>query len=223
MNRLKYVLILGVVFFLLSSLACSRVKLLTMATIYDDPPYISFMDSVRKYSKPREKSFQINFNTRDSLYLVEPELVQSFLSGYSTNYPRSWKLDFYDYSTCYYFDYQEYKSWVSFSVLTDNESGYMQLYQYTYQKFDGKITSVSRIGVKEADGGASRDDVLSYSRSGRKLEVRTKYSYAQDNFSEGPLFDCYSLKSDSLVSTFEFYPDNELSCGYHLLKARHHL
>jgi hypothetical protein len=151
--------------------------------------------------------FQFDFGSRDSLHFIQPETMERYFGKNAGNSVISENFDLESYANHYFFDFQEYNQWISFSILADNESGFVQLYQFSYVKATQKITSCVRIGVYEGDGGASRNDLLEYSRSGKRLVVKTLYTYDRDVFDNEEYEDCYTRSSDSIVSKFQFYPE----------------
>lgn len=199
------IIILGLGLFL-SSFRCSRVRADQFGWDYNQPSYLKLMDSVRLYSSPRTNNFQFDFGSRDSLHLIQPETMERYF-GKNSNRVISENFTLESYENYYFFDFQEYKKWISFSIFADTESGFVQLYQFSYLKATRQITSCVRIGVYEGDGGASRIDYLEYDKSGTKLVNRSIYQYDQDIFDDEKYDDCYTRSSDSIVSNFRFYPD----------------
>ena len=169
------------------------------------PP--SFIDTIKKYAFVRGKYVQFSWRSGEKLNRMRPDFFNQYLSGFTTTYPDKWLLEPNSFANYFFYDFQEFKTWILFSILVDNESGFTELYQYTYSKSTGEITTVSRIGVEEVDGGAVRKDVLTYSQSGQKLTVRSQSYYDEDIFEDNSYSDCYSRSFDSIVSHFHFYPD----------------
>lgn len=202
----KFIFIVSTSLLVVVLFACSRELPLIPPSKHTHPREYSYMDTIKKYSHPRVDHFQIDLSTRDSLNLVQPSLVRRFLSTDQTYFDYSSELEINDYSNYYFFDYQNFKTWVSFSILADTESGFMELYQYTYLKTSGSITSCLRIAVYEADGGASRNDDLKYSRLGKQLTVRSQSFFDEDLFTEYEFNGCYSRSFDSIVSKYVLSP-----------------
>lgn len=168
----------------------------------------TWIDTVFMHSLPRADEVTIDLYT--GVFFVD-EIDSTFfkhhLDGFETAFPRNWKIEFDPYSRYYFFDYQRYESWVSFTILHNTEYGYNDFYTYTYDLTLKKITSVSCIAQIGSDGGARSKDYLFFTDSGRKLTVRTQSYYDQDIDYDGGLDHCYTRSFYSIVSNIEFFQD----------------
>lgn len=172
-----------------------------------EEPIGTWIDTVIMHSKPRANT-SVDFYS-DEIFVVDIDSVffKEHLSKFETAFPRNWEIGFDTYSRYYFYDYQRYESWVSFTIIHNTEYGYDVFYTYSYDIKSNKITSVSCIAQVGADGGAVNKDYLFYSDSGRKLTVRSQSYYDEDIFEDNSYSDCYSRSFDSIVSHFHFYPD----------------
>lgn len=190
--------------FLLAASSFNTTSDLEMNDKHTEP----WIETVIMNSEPRMHESSIDLY--EGSFFVE-EIDSSFfkdhLAGFETDFPRNWKIEFDPYSRYCFFDYQQYDSWISFTIFQRTDYGYDNFYAYTYDLTSKKVTSVSCIAQVGADGGAWNRDDLFFTDSGRKLTVSSQSYYDQDIDYDGGLDHCYTRAFDSIVSNFHFFPD----------------
>lgn len=166
----------------------------------------SWIDTVILHSQSRVDGSHIDVSN-DVFFLddIDSSFFKRHLNGFETGSPQNWILEFDPFSRYYFFDYQLFDSWVSFTIMHNTEYGYTNFYTFSFDRKLNKITSVMCISQHGADGGAWNDDHFFYSDSGRKLTVRSQSYYDQDIDYDGGLDHCYTRTFDSIASDFHFF------------------
>jgi hypothetical protein len=166
-----------------------------------------WIDTIIQNSQPRVKEFQCAYETSNLLKAIDTTFLKKHLIGFKTDFPgEHFEMEFNPYARYYYFDYQEFDSFVSFTILYDTEYGYDNYYTYTFDLKSNSVTTVSCIAQRGADGGAIEEEHLSFSESGKELTVYTQSYFDEDLFTENEFDGCYSRSFDSIISRFTFYP-----------------
>jgi hypothetical protein len=165
------------------------------------------INEIIKSSKKRKSKYDLDYGFNDNTKLIQPEFFKNYLANYSIKNIKDFQLEYDKYSRYYFFDFVEFDKFVSFTIIHDDEVGYDNYYNYTYNKESDQITDVVMIASVGGDGGHGQEEFLFYSNSLKDLLVKTKSEYDEDLFDEEHK-NCYTRLSDIYETKYKFGQSN---------------
>lgn len=165
------------------------------------------IEKIINNSEKRKSKYKLNYGFIDKTKLIQSEFFKKYLANYSIKNIKDFKIEYDKYSRYYFFDFVEFNKFVSFTIIHDDEVGYDNYYNYTYDKESDKITDVVMIASVGGDGGHGQEEFLYYSNSLKDLLVKTKSEYDEDLFDEEHK-NCYTRLTDNYETRYKIGQSN---------------
>jgi hypothetical protein len=165
------------------------------------------INEIIKNSIKRKLKYDLDYGFDENTKLIAPDFFKTYLANYSIRNIKDFKLEYDKYSRYYFFDFVEFDKFISFTIIHDDEVGYDNYYNYTYDKESDRITDVVMIALVGGDGGHNQEEFLYYSKSRKVLLVKTKSVYDEDLFDE-QYINCYTRLTDIYETKYKFAQRN---------------
>lgn len=207
MTFLQFIKISGIAILLLTISSFSNKNQPESLSDFDEP-IGTWIDTVILHSPLRENDVTLDlYSGIFFLDDVDSTFFKNHLAGFETDFPSKQKIEFDPTSDYYFFDYQRFNSFVSFTIHRFTKYRSQEFFVYTYDLKSGEITSVSRVATDITHDESWGDSFWFSSDSGKKLTIQ-KQSYKDEYLDIEAEFDyCYSQSFDSIVSIYHFYPN----------------
>lgn len=160
-------------------------------------------------SRKRNAKYEIDYGVGTILKAIPKDILIKYLTPFPVKNITDFSIEYDEYSRYYFFDYAEFEDMILFTIIHDDEVGYDNYYNYTYDKKKGIIRDVVLIALVGADGGHGQSESLIYSTSKDKLLVKTKSDYDEDLFDEG-YENCYTRTTSQFETSYQFALDKTI-------------
>ena len=118
------------------------------------------IEHIKKNSLKRRLIYKLNDFDFSKLKPIDSLFFKKFLNNLSFSNITEQKIQFDQYTRYYYFDYIDFDKMFLFSIVQNDETGYNNLYHFTFDKDKREFSQIDFISSSGSDAGEHTTDII---------------------------------------------------------------